>query len=105
MTPKELTKAGELLIGQSWKRRLAERLGISHRSIRRYLDGSRKIDEKTALLVMRLIADKFANTETDYDEFYGGNIWKRCRVRPVFTAGRKSMAGLPAGAIRRPPSP
>ena len=56
MTSNRLRRTGEDLYGRKWKRPMAEALGVTIRSIDRWLSGQHKINERTAKAVKSLAA-------------------------------------------------
>lgn len=60
MTPEELDEAMGVLGLNA--RRLALRIGVTDRAVRRWLEGTRKIPPPVALLVKRMVADPSTKT-------------------------------------------
>jgi DNA-binding transcriptional regulator YdaS (Cro superfamily) len=48
MTPDELRSIGESLYGERWQTKLAERIRVDPRTVRRWLSGHRKISPLVA---------------------------------------------------------
>lgn len=56
MTPAELTAAGEAVYGERWQTKLAEMLGVSTRTLRRWVSGANPIPEGIEENVKALVA-------------------------------------------------
>lgn len=58
MTPDELRKIGQSLYGKRWQTKLAARLKVNPRTVRRWLSGDRKITPMVADYLMIIFRDR-----------------------------------------------
>ena len=58
MTPEELRSVGQAIYGKRWQTKLAEALPVSTRSIRYWLKGIHKINERTARQIRALLPEE-----------------------------------------------
>lgn len=63
MTPSDLRAAGEALFGQQWQSPLARDLGVSDRSMRRWVAGTHPIPDRLQGEVAKLIQKRIRTLE------------------------------------------
>lgn len=60
MTPDKLSKAGSALYGSRWQSEMARELGVSDRTVRRWVSGDSPVPDTAYDALRRLVAERVA---------------------------------------------